>query len=302
MKIKINSTPEGVIVRNQNFDKLGKTPFEIEKNDFLGQRLFLNYDGIIKEFVVDETLVDINESFLKTIENNELSSANVEFSNSDEIGGSSSLNLKFILGGITLIVVLVGVVYWYFSSKPNEVRESFNNEVVKIDSVQKPDLDNSVEFTDNKTVVSESKLPIEKTTTKEEKKEEVKSIESEKKPIETKSKFSDSQANVIINKSISFENNKNANGLSDLFATKILRYKSKNNISKTQIKSIYNEWWNSLVYEEKQVSSITPLGDNSYRVKINHSFQVDGGNEKNVFYYGIYKFDKSGKITELYVD
>ncbi len=302
MKIKINSTPEGVIVRNQNFDKIGKTPFEIEKDEFLGQRLFLNYDGIIKEIVVDETLVDINESFLKTIENNELSSVNVEFNNSDEVEENSSLNFKFILGCIAVIVVLIGVVYWYFSSKPNEVVTPSNMDVVKVDSLPKPDLENSVEFTNNKTVVAESKLPIEETSTIEEKKEEVKPIESEKKPIETKSKFSDSQANAIINKSISFENNQNSNGLGELFATKIQRYKTKSNLTKSQIKAIYNEWWNSLVYEEKQVSSITPLGDNSYRVKINHSFQVDGGNEKNVFYYGIYKFDNSGKITELYVD
>ena len=99
--------------------------------------------------------------------------------------------------------------YWYFSSKPNEVVTPSNMDVVKVDSLPKPDLENSVEFTNNKTVVAESKLPIEETSTIEEKKEEVKPIESEKKPIETKSKFSDSQANAIINKSISFENNQN---------------------------------------------------------------------------------------------
>ena len=148
MKLKINSTPEGVIVRNQNFDKIGKTPFEIEKDEFLGQRLFLNYDGIIKEIVVDETLVDINESFLKTIEDNDLSSTNVELLNSDEVEENSSLNFKFILGCIAVIVVLIGVVYWYFSSKPNEVVTPSNMDVVKVDSLPKPDLENSVEFSD----------------------------------------------------------------------------------------------------------------------------------------------------------
>ncbi|MGV0978836.1 hypothetical protein [Algoriella xinjiangensis] len=305
MKIRINTTPEGAIVRNQNFDKIGKTPFEIDKEDYLGQKIFINYDGIIKEFVINENTNFIEESFRKTINQNEEEVYTSDGSTIDALNPNtpSSNNKLYMIGGIVAVLGFIGLGYWFFDSKTDEKSTTIKTEVVEQNETEKSNIENSVEFVDKNEVEQAEKPKEEKSKIESKKVEENKPASvAEVAPKTEEKQFSEEQAKAIIKQSISLENNKNANGLVNLFSSKIKRYKSKNNLSKNQLISIFNEWWNTVVFEDKQVAGITALGDNTYKVKINYNYQVEGGNEKNVIYYGIYQFDKNGKIIELYID
>ncbi|MEG0695582.1 MAG: hypothetical protein RR447_00415 [Algoriella sp.] len=303
MKISINSVPEGAIVRNQNFDKIGKSPFEIDKEDYLGQKIFINYDGIIKEFVINENTNFIEESFRKTSIQNEEEVYTNDSSTIDSLNPNtpSSNNKLYMIGGVVALLFLLGAGYWFLKSDKKEQPISVSQEQIQ-DSISTQPMENSVEFPDQNETKTEAKKKEVKTPEFAKKVEIEKPIVVNEAPVKKEVSFSEDQAKAILQKSISFENNKNGNGLSDLFSSKISRYKTKNNLSKSQLKSIYNDWWSSITYEEKEISSINKIADNTYKVKINHNYQVDGGSEKNVIYYGIYKFDKNGKITELYID
>ncbi|MEG0188074.1 MAG: hypothetical protein RR668_05375, partial [Algoriella sp.] len=115
MKISINSVPEGAIVRNQNFDKIGKTPFEIDKEDYLGQKIFINYDGIIKEFVINENTNFIEESFRKTSIQNEEEVYTNDSSTIDSLNPNtpSSNNKLYMIGGVVALLFLLGAGYWF---------------------------------------------------------------------------------------------------------------------------------------------------------------------------------------------
>ncbi len=63
MRVKINSFPEGAIVRNENFDIIGKTPICIQTDDFQNQFVYINYGFDSRKVCVSEDLEEINVTF-----------------------------------------------------------------------------------------------------------------------------------------------------------------------------------------------------------------------------------------------
>ena len=210
MKISINSVPEGAIVRNQNFDKIGKTPFEIDKEDYLGQKIFINYDGIIKEFVINENTNFIEESFRKTSIQNEEEVYTNDSSTIDSLNPNtpSSNNKLYMIGGVVALLFLLGAGYWFLKSDKKEQPISVSQEQIQ-DSISTQPMENSVEFPDQNETKTEAKKEEVKTPEFAKKVEIEKPIVVNEAPVKKEVSFSEDQAKAILQKSISFENNKN---------------------------------------------------------------------------------------------
>ncbi|HAD79208.1 MULTISPECIES: hypothetical protein [Weeksellaceae] len=65
MKIQVNSFPEGAIIRNENFDIIGKTPNFIDKEDFLNQSISINYGDDSKKMIITEETQSVFVEFEK---------------------------------------------------------------------------------------------------------------------------------------------------------------------------------------------------------------------------------------------
>ncbi|MGV0845669.1 hypothetical protein ACTS9T_03615 [Empedobacter falsenii] len=63
MRVKINSFPEGAIVRNENFDIIGKTPIFIQTDDFQNQFVYINYGIDSRKVSISDDLEEINVTF-----------------------------------------------------------------------------------------------------------------------------------------------------------------------------------------------------------------------------------------------
>ncbi|MGV0978835.1 hypothetical protein [Empedobacter sp.] len=63
MQITINTNPKGAIVRNQNFDILGRTPITILKEEYVGQFIIINYGIESKKISITDDLDQINLNF-----------------------------------------------------------------------------------------------------------------------------------------------------------------------------------------------------------------------------------------------
>lgn len=300
MKIRISSIPEGAIVRNENFDKIGKTPFEIESTEYLNKKIFINYDGVIKEHLITESTTDIYEDLVRKeiveddskIDNKTRISEDI---NKPQVNSNEAIKKYSTIAAGVLILIGSGYFaynYLNLTSNPtNNDVQTINLDVDSINTIEnvESETNNNISEIDTTPKIEEIKTEI---------KEEVKKEESKSES----SKLDENAARNIISRAIWMENSKNVDGLKNLFASNVSRYKTRNNISKNQLGGIYQEWWDNIISEEKQISSITKIDDNTYKAKINHKYDVDGSSEKEVVYYGIYKLNKDGKIIELYID
>lgn len=304
MKIKINSIPEGAIVRNENFDKIGKTPFEIESSEYLNKKIFINYDGVIKEHLITESTSDIYEDLIRKeiVEPtpNLFTNSTISDNSFDQQNDTSDSVKKYSImaAGIFVLSVLGYGGYYFFYSSNDETMEVTTN-VTTVDSISKIDSTNIVDVQENTQLFSENVEVEENIISEVEESKNTPKVEEKK--LESP-KLDESAARNVITRAIWMENSKNISGLKNLFASNVSRYKSRNNLSKNQLGGIYEEWWDNIVSEEKQISSIIKIDENTYKAKINHRYDVDGDSEKEVIYFGIYKLNNEGKIVELYID
>ncbi len=103
-----------------------------------------------------------------------------------------------------------------------------------------------------------------------------------------------------IRKFIAFEDDKNFEGISSTFSSKIVRYWKLNYPSLSQVEKVYADAWDLKTYSKNEIETIYEEEPGTYKVTLNYTFTNKNNIRKTVKSNVWFVVDNDGKIEQTY--